>query len=54
MAFNFLTVDTDIQQLIVALSPFATVLALVTLGMSAIRWAMTYEQRHRERMYLCN
>lgn len=50
MAFNFLTVDTDIQQLIVALSPFATVLALVTLGMSAIRWAMTYEQRHRERM----
>lgn len=51
MTLNFLTIDADnIQQLIVALSPFATILALVTLGMSAIRWVMTYERRHRENM----
>ena len=51
MTFNFLTTDADqIEQLIVALSPFATVLALVTLGMSAIRWVMTYERRHQEKM----
>lgn len=51
MTFNFLTTDVDqIEQLIVTLSPFATVLALVTLGMSAIRWVMTYERRHRENM----
>lgn len=55
MIFNLLSTDADnIQQLIVAVGKLSVILALVTIGMNPIHWAMTYERRHRENMQQYN
>lgn len=51
MTIELLATDTDnLIQLITAIGNLSVILVLFILAASVIRWAMTYERRHMDKM----